>query len=461
MREEMTVVEALGRRIVEGAAEMAAHQAAWFGLVAEFDARQGWLVDGMRSMAHWLAWRCGLDLRTAREHARVASALGSLPALATSFAEGRLSYSKVRACTRVATPENEAMVLEWATTLTASQLETVVAAYARTHAEPPSLKDEADRRARCGAVTWVDRDGLHHTELISAPEDGRLIELALDYGREQVWKATKTPVRGPSGRLDALLLVLRRGLANLERGVLDESRHLLVTHVRDASAWVTDEGMVDLDGTGKVVHPRVLQRLGCDALMQGMLEGLDGRPLDLGRRSRTATRDQKTALVLLHPSCVFGGCTVKSKDCEFHHLDFWAAGGRTDLDNLRPVCRAHHRLVHEGGWRMVLDVQGGVVLLPPGGRAPLTSVGPLSEVAVPAGALVGANRRAGVAPDASACESLGGFGWGERMPRWALAEIVRALLECGPPAGRSGAARPQGPAVDERLVAESPPPSAN
>lgn len=476
----MVVDEALGglsldelaRRIVTGAAEMAAFQAAWLAAVAEFDERRGWERDELRSMAHWLSWRCGVDLRTAREHVRVAGALVRLPVLSAAFAEGRLSYSKVRAATRVATAENEAMVMEWASTLTASQLETVVTAYAKTHAAPLTPEDEAARRARCGVMTWTDRDGLHHTEIVSAPEDGRVIDLALDYGRDEQWKATGSSARGPGGRLDALLLVLRRGLVNAERGVLDESRHLLVTHVRDAAAWVSDDGMIDLDGTGRVVHPRVLQRLGCDAMVQPMLEGADGRPLDLGRRVRTATRDQKIALMAEHRHCAFAGCTVRSKDCEFHHLEFWEHGGRSDLSNFRPLCARHHRAVHDGGWRLVLDDRGGVVSVPPDGRPAATAVAGAAAADVPASAsasaLVASNRRrrvlAGDAPPSSGVlDSLGGVTRGERMTNWMLGSIVDSLVALGPPAG-AAAGDDDGtghggepPFVDRRLVGESPP----
>lgn len=102
----------LGRRIVAGAAEMASFQASWLQLVAEFDRRDGWVQDGVRSCAHWLGWRCGIELRTAREHVNVARALEGLPTVRALFAEGRLSYSKVRAVCRVATDDNEAMLVE-------------------------------------------------------------------------------------------------------------------------------------------------------------------------------------------------------------------------------------------------------------------------------------------------------------------------------------------------------------
>ena len=218
---------------------------------------------------------------------------------------------------------------------------------------------------------------------------------------------------------------------------MDESRHLLVTHVREASAFIDDAGNVDL-GDGKVVHPRVLQRLGCDAILQGMLDGLDGRPLDLGRRARTATMNQKVAIAARYPTCRVGDCRVKSKDCQFHHVNFWEHGGRTDLDNLVPLCGRHHKLVHEGGWGLVLDHRGQVVLLPPDGRPPLTEVPMLSDVSVSADSLVDANRAAGRGPAGDAGMTLMGYAGGERMDAWTFATIVESLV------GAEGLAWPSG-----------------
>jgi hypothetical protein len=95
------------RRLADDIAELAAHvdaaTARLLDLIREFDARDGW-GNGFRSCAEWLTWRIGLAPGAAREHVRVARALGSLPRLAAALARGELSYSKVRALTRVAAP---------------------------------------------------------------------------------------------------------------------------------------------------------------------------------------------------------------------------------------------------------------------------------------------------------------------------------------------------------------------
>src|SRR5512137_3027673 len=91
--------------------------------IRRFDEAGGWHEQGAVSCAHWLAWRVGWDPATAREKVRVARALGKLPAIDEALRSARLSYAKVRALTRVATPENEALLLEMAQEATGAQLE--------------------------------------------------------------------------------------------------------------------------------------------------------------------------------------------------------------------------------------------------------------------------------------------------------------------------------------------------
>ncbi len=98
-------------------------------MIAEFDRRQGWGDDGVRSCAHWLNWRCGISLVAAREKIRVAHALGKLPKTREAFSTGVLSYSKARAITRIGTAHNEDTLLSFARYGTASQLDKTVRLY--------------------------------------------------------------------------------------------------------------------------------------------------------------------------------------------------------------------------------------------------------------------------------------------------------------------------------------------
>src|SRR5215510_2296111 len=123
-------LELLGERIAEMAAHLDAAMHRLLTDLREFDQRGGWHRQGAATCAHWLAWRVGWDLVTAREHVRVARKLGEVPVIDEALRRGEVSYSKVRAMARVATPANEVLLLEYAKLMTASQLEHLCRKYA-------------------------------------------------------------------------------------------------------------------------------------------------------------------------------------------------------------------------------------------------------------------------------------------------------------------------------------------
>src|SRR5258707_5325712 len=122
---ETSSIDQLGDQIAELSAHLDAATARLLDLIREFDAREGW-NSGFRSCAAWLSWRVGLDLGAARERVRGARALGTLPLLAQALARGELSYAKVRALTRVATPETQARLLGVVRAGTAGPVQPVV-----------------------------------------------------------------------------------------------------------------------------------------------------------------------------------------------------------------------------------------------------------------------------------------------------------------------------------------------
>ena len=111
-------------------------------LVRRFDQLEGWAWTGAKSSAHWLSWRIGIAPGAAREHVRVARALGELSKVDEAMRLGRLSYSKVRAITRVATPENEAALVEMGLAATGWQLEKICSGVRRMAGSRPEAHDE-------------------------------------------------------------------------------------------------------------------------------------------------------------------------------------------------------------------------------------------------------------------------------------------------------------------------------
>ncbi|HUP86451.1 MAG TPA: DUF222 domain-containing protein [Acidimicrobiales bacterium] len=430
--------EELVARVLQGAADQASHMAGWLALVAELDRREVWGVEGAQSCAQFLAWKCGLVPRTAREQVRVARQLDSLPAIQGAFGEGRLSYSRVRALCRVATPANEAFLLGLALALSARDLEASLAAYAAAHREPLSLDDDTARRARCGVTRWIEPDGVVRYEVLAPPEEAMVIDKAIEFGRDQVHKKNKAAavakgstervrrVSGPLGKLEGLAWAIENGPANIARGVEIDDPYLIVIPVQEGAAFVGDDGRVDL-GNGLTLHPRTLQRLCCSSMIQVMLSGDDGeRPLDLGRTARLPNRKQRRALRAMYATCRFpGGCDVASERCRPHHVAWWGRDqGPTDLDNLVPLCDWHHRQVHEGGWGLVFGLDGLLVAISPTGKRHETAPALALPPSDPA-ALARSLRLQGVAPDGSAL--MGEWG-GERMTWWARGVVMDAIF---------------------------------
>jgi hypothetical protein len=141
---EEVPLEVLERDLVACAAQVFALEARFLTLIAAFDRRRGWSGVGVRSYAHWLSWRCGINLHAARERVRVARTLEHLPAVAAAFGQGRISYSKVRAITRVATPSDEHTWLDLAEAATATRVERIVAGYRRATTPEPDPSHDPD-----------------------------------------------------------------------------------------------------------------------------------------------------------------------------------------------------------------------------------------------------------------------------------------------------------------------------
>jgi hypothetical protein len=167
-------LERLEAQICELAGHLTAATCRFLVLLGDFDARRGWASWEMNSCASWLSWKCQMSSGTAREHVRVARALRDLPVIRGEFGAGRLSYVKVRALTRIATPDNEARLAEIAGPMTGNQLER----FARAHRQVSSADDAAARLRR--RLTWrLEDDGSLSGTFHLPPLQGAVLLKAL------------------------------------------------------------------------------------------------------------------------------------------------------------------------------------------------------------------------------------------------------------------------------------------
>jgi hypothetical protein len=177
-------VEALGERIAELSAQIQAATYQLLVMIREFDERGGW-GEGFRSCAHWLNWRAGFRLGAAREKVRVARALAELPLISAAMARGEVSFSKVRAMTRVATAANEAELLEFARAGTAAHVERLVRAWRRVDRNEEMAHEER-RHASRALTAYVDEDGMVVVRGRLTPEAGAVLLRALDAAGEEL-----------------------------------------------------------------------------------------------------------------------------------------------------------------------------------------------------------------------------------------------------------------------------------
>src|SRR5438105_9765912 len=382
-------LDRLGDEIAELSAHLDAATARLLELIRAFDARGGWNT-GFASCAAWLSWRVGLDLGAARERVRVARALGTLPLLAEALGRGQLSYAKVRALTRVATPETEARLLGVGRAGTAAHVERIVRGwrYVDRRAEAREAKH---RHATRALHVYQAEDGMVVLRGRLEPEMGALVMQALAAARESLYQRARERARAATGfgdvsaetptvaqqRADALALLAETALHHgLDPGPPGE-RYQVVVHI-DAPVLADPEqpGHSVLEG-GTHVSAETSQRLACDASRVVMRHDHNGRLVEVGARTRTIPPALRRALEHRDQGCRFPGC--HGRFTQGHHLRHWAHGGPTTLSNLALLCRRHHRAVHEEGYQVARLPDGILQFRRPNGH-PLPEVPPAAAV---------------------------------------------------------------------------------
>jgi hypothetical protein len=125
----------------------------------------------------------------------------------------------------------------------------------------------------------------------------------------------------------------------------------LIVHVAVESLLEDKPGISETEH-GTFLTADEIRRISCDASLTRVIFGPDGHPLDVGRTRRLVTPAQRIAVMARDLNCVFPGCDRPARWCDVHHIIPWMNDGETNLDNLVLLCRHHHTLVHEGGWRI-------------------------------------------------------------------------------------------------------------
>ncbi len=348
----MEEIAAMGEAIAETAAiiDVATHR--FLTQLREFDRVDGWHRAGALSCAHWLSWRVGMDLGAAREKVRVAKALAELPLIDGALRLGEISYSKVRAMTRVATAENEGDLLNMARCATGAQLEKIC----RLERMANALEDPVEVEGRRTVVERPTGDGMVSIQLRLLPDEAARVMKAFE-------------VAGSGNRADGAVALAEAALGGKVAGDGDSVRPPVevVVHVQAGD-------LAGRTGLGDGLSAETSRRLLCDAGVVPILEDERGRTIDVGRKTRTIPAALRRALDARDGGCRFPGCTNRIFT-DAHHIEHWLDGGETNLDNTVLLCRRHHRALHEHGFSlervggdMVFRDMRGVVVPAQGSR---------------------------------------------------------------------------------------------
>jgi hypothetical protein len=389
-------MRALGEQIAVEAAHFDAAMHRLLTHIREFDAGSGWGHAGAQSCAHWLSWRLGWSLGTGREHVRVGRRLGELPRVDEALRQGKLSYSKARAITRVASPATEELLLSFATVSTGAQLETICRKLRAVQRLSRANVREVDEDRK---VTRRELDdGMVRIEATLRPEEAAMVMAAIeqqaraaaaDVAADVAPAQHSTAAPGVSGndsdRPAQVSAGTRRkrfdradALVSIAQAVLRGDRsdcapvEVVMTISRDALARdraidvETSLDQVGVFADGTCVSAETARRLACDCGVVEMVEDENGNPLSVGRRTRTLPAALRRALVRRDGHCRFPGCTNRMY-LDGHHIEHWAQGGETSLDNTCLFCSRHHVFVHEYKYRVEL-ADGEVLVFDPHGR---------------------------------------------------------------------------------------------
>lgn len=348
--------------------------------LAEIHRRRTWERDGYLSTGAWLTHRFGLAWTGAARELQEADALEAMPLVRSALREGELSGAAIQTLARAhdAHPqefrEHEPVLVEAARRLTERNLRRAVAYWRQALDGPGNLRDAAAAHLTRRLHLSPTLDGMVKVDGVLDVDVGRTVMTAVDaVVSAEVRSAPPDDQRtSAQRRADALGEVCRQWLDGSTRPEVGGERpHLTVTVDLEALRGAT--GRTCELGSDAVIHPESARRLACDASVARVIVGPRSEPLDVGRRTAVVPPSIRRAVIVRDRHCRFPGCDRPPPWCDAHHVVHWADGGPTALANLVLLCRRHHRLVHDAGFRVTMDGRTPGFRRPDGTPLPLSS----------------------------------------------------------------------------------------
>jgi hypothetical protein len=322
--------------------------------LAEIDRRRLYERDGHLSAASWLAAAHHMAWGHAREHVRVARAVGDMPRTVRAFDAGDISMSAVRILATAHDVHPQAFARSEAELVDAARLHSV----ADLHRVIAVWRDHAERDGAGGDATY-ERRRLHASRSLGGmvridgdldPETGDTVLTALHAMLDADARSRgRDDGRSPAQRrADGLGEICRQWLDRSARPVVAGERPHLTLTIAARELRRGSDATGELDHAGPV-PAATARRLACDASLMRVVLSARSEPLDVGRRTSVVPPSLRRAVVVRDGGCRFPGCDRPPPWCDAHHVDHWADGGATSLANLLLLCRRHHRLVHRPG----------------------------------------------------------------------------------------------------------------
>jgi hypothetical protein len=347
---------ALGERARQVASQISQLDGELIDIVQQLGKCTTGLID--MTVRQYVGWQAGLTPAEASQLCRLADRLESLPQLTAELRAGRLSAGTTATLATVATPHNEAALIETATVATGAQLQTLVRAYKQN----TGTESDAERPPPTDSVSYGVRDGRWR---LRAEKEAAIAD-AGDHNDGEGMLSNEVEVSNAV----AFVSMARSVLAGKVRrdGILPE-RFQIILHVED------DHGAA-AQGGGHVDRPTVTEFL-CESWIT-VVTKRRGQPATITSPTRLATPAQQRALLARDRTCRFPGCG-RSFYLKAHHITYYENGGPTQLDNLVLLCQMHHTLVHKPGWRVRRDANGMLWFTGPDGRVVLPARRPTPQ----------------------------------------------------------------------------------
>jgi 5-methylcytosine-specific restriction endonuclease McrA len=322
--------------VVESGERWGASQYRLVQLVAELDASHEWTLDRSPTCAHWVADALDIEVCTAREWVRIGRALTQLDVIDEAFAHGRLSYSKVRVLTRVASVETQAELCELAERVPAGRLRCALASW-QARRETPA-ETEARQHAARQLTWWLDADGMIAGTFRLPPVEAAVMIAGVD-AKVRTYRPDASADASHLGaprwptlaqqRADALVDLIRSGGARVAAEV--------IIHVRGDGCTLDD---------GSPIAGTIVERIAPASFLRALIHDAQRRPIDASGRRRHPSTRQKRVVHERDRACVNCGATDL---LEYDHDPDYEQSRRTIIDELKSCCWMCHYRRHAKG----------------------------------------------------------------------------------------------------------------